>query len=87
LGRLGKDLAGAERHLREALRLAPGDAGVWFLYGEFSEQRRSDLPEARRAYREALRLRPGFEPALLALARLEPAAARPGGPLTSPSLP
>ena len=36
---------------------------------------------------EALRLRPGFEPALLALARLEPAAARPGGPLTSPSLP
>lgn len=87
LGRLGKDLAGAERHLREAVRLAPGDPGVWFLYGEFVEQRRSDLPEARRAYLEALRLRPGFEPALLALARLEPAAARPGGPLTSPSLP
>jgi len=87
LGRLGRDLDGAERHLREALRLAPGDAGIWFLYGEFFEQRRSDLPEARRAYRETLRLRPAFEPALLALARLESSAPRNGVTPASSSFP
>lgn len=84
LGMIGRDLAKAEWHLREALRLSPDDPGTWFLWGEFAERRRFDLPEARRAYQESLRRRSGFSPALQALQRVEALLAPPAPSLKIP---
>jgi Flp pilus assembly protein TadD len=61
---LGRDLMdagdwqGAERELRQCLKLAPADTAVWVTLGDLLYQR-NDFSGAAEAYRGALRVSPG----------------------------
>jgi tetratricopeptide (TPR) repeat protein len=59
----------AEKHLDQALELAPLSVGVWVARGDLWEVRGQE-DKAREDYREALRINPDFVPALNNLAYL-----------------
>jgi len=57
LQRVAKDVSGAERALRKATELTPGDPSLWRTLGAlYAGQQKA--PEAVRCYEQALRLRP-----------------------------
>jgi len=52
------DWQGAERELRQCVKLAPAEAGAWVTLGDLLYQQ-NDFPGAAEAYRGALRVSPG----------------------------